>query len=42
MKIRWSLPAAENLERLCVWIERENPEAASRVATIIYEGCSQL
>ena len=42
MEIRWSAPAAEDLERICAWIERDNPEAASRVATIIYEGCSQL
>jgi toxin ParE1/3/4 len=42
MQIRWSVPAAEDLERICTWIERDNPEAASRIATIIYEGCSQL
>ncbi len=42
MKIRWSVPAAEDLERICTWIERDNPDAANRVATIIYEGCSQL
>ncbi len=42
MKIRWSVPAAEDLERRCEWIERDNPEAAMRVATIIYAGCSQL
>lgn len=42
MEIRWSLPAAEDLERICAWIERDNPEAARRVAKIIYEGCAQL
>ena len=42
MEIRWSLPAAEDLERICEWIERDNQEAARRVARIIYEGCSQL
>jgi plasmid stabilization system protein ParE len=42
MEIRWSVPAAEDLERICTWIERDNPEAARRVAKIIYEGCSQL
>ena len=42
MEIRWSLPAAEDLERICAWIERDNPEAARRVAKIIYEGCTQL
>ena len=42
MEIRWSLPAAEDLERICAWIERDNPEAARRVAKIIYDGCGQL
>jgi plasmid stabilization system protein ParE len=38
MELRWSLPAAEDLERICTWIERDNPEAARRVAKIIYNG----
>lgn len=42
MEIRWSTPAAEDLERICAWIERDNPEAARRVARIIYDGCGQL
>jgi plasmid stabilization system protein ParE len=42
MQVRWSLPAAEDLERICEWIERDNPEAASRVARAIYDGCSRL
>jgi toxin ParE1/3/4 len=42
MEIRWSLPAADDLERICTWIERDNPQAASRVARIIYDGCSRL
>jgi len=37
-----ALPAAEDLERICTWIERENPEAARRVAQIIYGGCTRL
>jgi toxin ParE1/3/4 len=36
------VPAAEDLERICAWIERDNPEAARRVARTIYEGCAQL
>jgi plasmid stabilization system protein ParE len=28
MQVRWSLPAAEDLERICEHIERDNPEAA--------------
>lgn len=42
MQLRWSVPAAEDLERICAWIERDNPEAARRVAKIIYERCGQL
>jgi toxin ParE1/3/4 len=42
MQIRWSAPAAEDLERICSWIERDDPEAARRVAAIIYDGCAQL
>jgi toxin ParE1/3/4 len=42
MEIRWSLPAAEDLERICKWIERDNPEAAKQVAVTIYNGIAQL
>lgn len=42
MEIRWSLPAAEDLERICERIERDNPEGARRVARTIYEGCASL
>jgi len=42
MEIRWSLPAAEDLERICQRIERDNPDAATRVAKTIYDGCARL
>jgi toxin ParE1/3/4 len=42
MDVRWSLPAAEDLERICERIERDNPEAARRVAQTIYDGCERL
>jgi toxin ParE1/3/4 len=42
MEVRWSLPAAEDLERICERIERDNPEAARRVARAIYDGCGRL
>jgi len=42
MKIRWSLPAAEDLERICERIERDSPDAARRVAKTIFDGCAQL
>ncbi len=42
MEIRRSIPAAEDLERICAWIERDNPEAARRVAQTIYDGRAKL
>jgi len=42
MEIRWSVPAVEDLERICERIERDNPEAARRVARTIYDSCSRL
>jgi toxin ParE1/3/4 len=42
MEVRWSLPAAEDLERICAWIEHDNPEAARRAAKTIYDGCGRL
>jgi len=42
MKVLWSVLAADDLERICAWIERDNSEAARRVARTIYDGCAQL
>ncbi len=42
MELRWSVPAAEDLERICELIERDNPAAARRVARTIYDGCAKL
>jgi plasmid stabilization system protein ParE len=42
MEIRWSIPAAEDLQHICTWIERDNPTAAKRVAATIYNGVTQL
>lgn len=42
MEIRWSLPAAEDLERICERIELDNSDAARRAARTIYEGCARL
>jgi toxin ParE1/3/4 len=42
MKIRWSPEAADDLQRICERIEIDNPEAATRVARMIYEGCDRL
>ena len=40
MDVRWSIPAAEDLEHICEWIERDNPETAGRVARRIYDECA--
>jgi toxin ParE1/3/4 len=42
MQVRWSALAVDDLERICAWIDRENPEVARRVAETIYKGCAQL
>ena len=42
MQVRWSRPAAEDFEQICEWIERDNPEAARRVAQTIYHECGRL
>jgi toxin ParE1/3/4 len=42
MEVRWSIPAAEDLEHICEWIERDNPEAARRVARTNYDECARL
>jgi toxin ParE1/3/4 len=42
MEVRWSSFAAEDLERICERIERDNPEAARRIARTVYEGCAGL
>ncbi len=42
MEVRWSIPAAGDLEHICEWIERDNPEAAHRVARTIYDECARL
>ena len=42
MQLRWSTPAADDLQHICEWIERDNPEAARRVARTIYDECARL
>ena len=42
MEIRWSLPAAEDLQHICERIECDDPEAAGRVAQTIFDGCGRL
>jgi toxin ParE1/3/4 len=42
MQVRWSIPAAEDLEHIFEWMERDNPKAARRVARTIYDECARL
>jgi len=42
MQVRWSATAADDLERICAWIEKDNPEIARRIARTIYNGCGRL
>jgi toxin ParE1/3/4 len=42
MEVRWSLPASEDLERICERVEEDDPKAARRVARTIYDGCARL
>lgn len=42
MEVRWSPAAADDLERICAWIERDNPEVAKGVVQTIYEECGRL
>jgi len=36
------MPAADDLERICDRIAKDNPAAARRVAKAIYYGCARL
>ena len=36
------MPAAEDFERICDRIAQDNPDAARRVAGIVYNGCARL
>ena len=42
MEVRWSTPAATDLERIYQRIERDNPSAAREVVKTIYDGCAGL
>jgi toxin ParE1/3/4 len=42
MEVRWSTPAAQDLERIYTRIEKDNPTAAREVVETIYNGCEAL
>jgi len=42
MRLRWTTPAANDLFHIVQHIRRDNPDAAAKVAKVIYEGCERL
>ena len=42
MQIRWTRPAAQDLQHIARRIRRDNPVAAQRVAKTLYDGCMGL
>lgn len=42
MRLRWTTPAAEDLYQIVQRIQKDNPTAATEVASILYDGCSSL
>jgi addiction module RelE/StbE family toxin len=43
MRIRWTEPAADDLTRICDYIDaRDGPAAARRVALALYQGVDSL
>ena len=42
MQVRWTRPAAQDLERIALRIRQNNPAVAPRVARTIYDRCMGL
>ena len=42
MEVRWSLEAADDLERIIVRLRQDNPQAARRIAETIFRRCGDL
>jgi toxin ParE1/3/4 len=42
MEVRWSTLAAEDLERIFKYIEKDNPATARETVKTIYDGCGAL
>jgi plasmid stabilization system protein ParE len=41
-RVRWTTAAADDLARIVNYIRTDNPDAARRVAKIIFEGVAEL
>jgi len=42
MRLRWTIPAAEDLYNIVQHIQKDNPAAAAQVANTLYDGCGTL
>jgi toxin ParE1/3/4 len=42
MEVRWTAPAAQDLENIAAYIRRENPQAARRVTGTLFEAAMSL
>ncbi|HWD60104.1 MAG TPA: type II toxin-antitoxin system RelE/ParE family toxin [Stellaceae bacterium] len=42
MQVRWTAPAAQDLENIAAYIRRENPRAAGRIARALYDAAMSL
>ncbi len=42
MRLRWTIPAANDLYNIVQRIRKDNPTAAAESASILYDGCGSL
>jgi toxin ParE1/3/4 len=42
MRVRWTTPAAQDLYNIVLRIQQDNPDAAAKAATTLYDGCDSL
>jgi len=42
MRLRWTIPAADDLYNIVRHIQQDNPVAATDVAQTLYDGCDTL
>jgi toxin ParE1/3/4 len=42
MRLRWTIPAAQDLYRIVQRIQEDNRTAASKIAETVYDGCGTL
>jgi len=42
MRVRWTIPAADDLYNIVRHIQTDNPQAAADAAEFLYDGCASL